>query len=160
MEVQAPLEHVRLPAVLAAEALLRGAAVTAQPVPRQSGVGPAAFPAIPAEERSLSCVSPVVQRQSGRVTERFRTLGALEREIARVEPLVPDQTSQSRVRSLARGAGKGSSKVVHVDIMLVEVYETVETLAALSARTRLVSQIMHFKSRRVWERPVAFHTIQ
>lgn len=60
MEVQASLQRVRLSAVLAAEALLLGAAVTTQPVDSQGGVGLAAFPAIPAEERSLFCVSSVV----------------------------------------------------------------------------------------------------
>lgn len=60
VEVQASFECVSLSAVLAAEALLLGAAVTTQPVDSQRGIGLAAFPAIPAEERSLFCVSSVM----------------------------------------------------------------------------------------------------
>lgn len=77
-----------------------------------------------------------------------------------MEPLVPDQTSQVRVSSFTQSAGERSSEVMHFDIVLVEVYETFEALTTLSAWTRLVPQIMRFKSRRVWERPVAFHTVQ
>lgn len=63
-----------------------------------------------------------------------------------MEPLVPDQTSQVRVSSFTQSAGKWSSEIMHLDIVLVEVDETFETLIALSAWTRLVSQIMRFKS--------------
>jgi len=160
VQVQAPLERVRLPAVFAAEALLRGAAVATQPVGPQGAVGPAAFPAVPAEERRLVGVRPVVQRQRRRVAERFGALGAREGEVARVEPLVPGQTSQVGVAAVARGAGEGSPEVVHVGVMLVEVYETFEALPALGARARLVSQVVRFKPRRVGERPAALDTTQ
>lgn len=68
-----------------------------------------------------------------------------------MEPLVPDQTSEARVSSFTQCAGKRSPKIMHFDLVLVEVYETFEALTALCARTRLVSQIMRFKSCSVWE---------
>jgi hypothetical protein len=80
------------PAVLPDQVLVVERTVTTQAVYFQGRVGPAAFAAVPAQERRLLGVRPVLQFQGRGKAEG---LWAFEGAVVRVNYLVPDQSLQA-----------------------------------------------------------------